>query len=131
MIQITENIKSLIENSNIALATCSQNNIPNCNIIAYLKVISDNQILFTDNYFNKTRSNLDKNKNVSLTFSSIDGNQAYQLKGTAQIFTEGKYKEMVDNMECNQGLAHKAAIIVTVTEIWDLADPKLICSDKL
>jgi hypothetical protein len=34
---------------------------------------------------------------------------------------------MVDNMECNQGLAHKAAILVTITEIWDLANPKLIC----
>ena len=127
MIQITENIKSLIENSNIALATCNRNKIPNCNIIACAKVIDNNQILITDNYLNKTRNNLSENKNVSLTVCSIDGNQAYQLKGIAEIFTEGKYKKMVDEMECNQGLAHKAAILVTIKEIWDLADPKLIC----
>jgi len=131
MIKITENIRSLIENSNVTLATCNQNNVPNCCVIACAKVINDKQILFTDNYFNKTRSNLEDNKNVSLAICSADGNQAYQLKGTAQIFTEGEYKEMVDNMECNQGLAHKAAVLVSVTEIWDLADPKLICSEKL
>lgn len=128
MIQITENIKSLIEKSNISLATCNLNNIPNCNIVACVKVINNSQILFTDNYFNKTRINLEQNKNISLTVCASDGNEAYQLKGTAEIFTGGEYKKIVDNMECNQDLAHKAAILVTVTEIWDLANPKLICS---
>lgn len=129
MIKISENIKLLIEKSNVAFATCNQNNIPNCNIIACVKVINDNQVLFTDNYLNKTRNNLETNKNVSLTFCSDDGNEAYQLKGTSEVIIEGKYKEMVDNMECNQGLAHKAAILVTITEIWDLANPKLLCSE--
>ncbi len=128
MIQISPNIKSLLENSNIAFATCNKNLVPNCVIIACVKVLDENQILFTDNYFNKTRINLDQNQNVSLSFCSVDGNEAYQLKGNAKVFTEGKYKEMVDNMECNQGLAHKAAILVTISEIWDLANPKLICS---
>lgn len=128
MIRITEDIKSLLEKSNIALATCSQNNVPNCNIIACLKVISDNKVIFTDNYFNKTRINLEVNKNISLTVCSSNGNKAFQLKGVAEIFTQGEYKNMVDNMECNHGLAHKAAILVTITEIWDLADPKLISS---
>jgi hypothetical protein len=50
----------------------------------------------------------------------------FQFKGIAEVFTSGKYKEMVDVMKCNNGLAHKAAILITVTEIWDLADPKLI-----
>lgn len=128
MIEITENIKTLLESSNVSFATSDQNNVPNCNIIACLKVINSNQILFTDNYLNKTRHNLEINKNISLSFCSTDGNEAYQIKGTAEIFTDGIYKEMVDNMECNQGLAHKAAILVTITEIWDLANPKLICS---
>lgn len=129
MIKINDNIKSLLENSYVAFATCSTKSVPNCVFVADLKVINDNQILFTDNYFNKTRNNLEINKNISLTFCSGDGNDAYQLKGIAQIFTEGKYKKIVDNMECNRGLAHKAAILVTVTEIWDLANPKLLCSE--
>jgi len=131
MIEITENIKTLVESSNVFFATSNQNNIPNCNIIACLKVVNGNQILFTDNYLNKTRTNLETNKNISLSFCSADGNEAYQLKGTAEIFTEGEYKKMVDEMECNHGLAHKAAILVTIYEIWDLANQKLICSEKL
>lgn len=127
MIQITENVKSLLEESNVSLATCNRDLQPNNNIIANIEVISDNQLLFTDNYFNKTRQNLEQNSKVALSVCSTDGNEAYQLKGIARIFVEGEYKKMVDEMECNQGLAHKAAILVTVTEIWDLANPQLIC----
>ena len=38
---------------------------------------------------------------------------------------------MVDNDPDNAGLAHKAAILVTITEIWDLATPKLICTTEI
>ena len=64
MIKINDNIKSLLENSYVAFATCSTKSVPNCVFVADLKVINDNQILFTDNYFNKTRNNLEINKNI-------------------------------------------------------------------
>jgi hypothetical protein len=38
----------------------------------------------------------------------------------------GKWKKRVDEDQDNKGLAHKAAVLVTVDEIWDLATPKLI-----
>lgn len=131
MIKISENIKTFLEKSIIAFGTCDQSNRPNINAVACCKVVSDNQVLITDNFMNKTRQNLLNNRNVSLSFwNPVDGdnNQGYQLKGTAEVFTDGDWKNMVDNDSDNVGLAHKAAILVTVTEIWDLANPKLICS---
>jgi len=131
MIKITENIKSLLEKSIIALGTCDKNFKPNVNAVAYCKVVSDSQVLVTDNFLNKTRQNLLENNQISLSFwNPIDGdnNEGYQLKGFAQVFTEGKWKKIVDNDPNNISLAHKAAILVTITEIWDLANPKLICS---
>jgi len=132
MVKITPDIKNIFEKAIIAFTTVSKTYMPNTVAIACAQVISDNQILFTDNFLNKTRQNLLKNNNVSLAFwnieQSLDG-LGYQFKGTAQVFTDGKYKEMVDSMDCNQGLAHKAAVLVTVIEIWDLANPKLICKE--
>jgi predicted pyridoxine 5'-phosphate oxidase superfamily flavin-nucleotide-binding protein len=130
MVEITPIIKELLEKSIVAFGTCDKNFKPNVNAVACCKVVAQNQVLFTDNYFNKTRQNLLENNQVSLSFwNPVDGsnNEGYQLKGTAEVITEGKWKDRVDNDPDNTGLSHKAAILVTVTEIWDLADPKLVC----
>lgn len=55
-----------------------------------------------------------------------DQERGFQFKGKAKYFVKGDWKEKVDKMPCNQGMAHKAAVIVTVEEIWDLATPCLI-----
>jgi len=130
---ISSDIKTLLEKSICAFGTVDSFNKPNVIAIACCKVVSDNQVLITDNFFNKTHQNLLTNKNISLSFwNPEDGsnNQGYQLKGTVQVFTDGPWKEKVDNDPDNEGLAHKAAILLTVTEIWDLATPKLICRQQ-
>lgn len=124
MIIVNSEIKSLLEKSIIAFATVDLNNKPNVVAVAFCKVVSDNQILITDNFMNKTRENLENNKNVSLSFWNQDN--GYQLKGTAEVYTSGEFKEIVDNDPNNNGLSHKAAILVTIEEIWDLNDPKLL-----
>lgn len=130
MVVITNDIKSIFEKSSIAFSTVDKNSSPNTIVVADCKVVSDNQVLITDNFMNKTRQNLDSNQRVSLTFWTSDENcQAFQFKGLASVFTDGDWKKIVDEDPANVGLAHKAAILVTITEIWDLADPKLICSE--
>lgn len=133
MLQIPDNVKSLLEKSIIAFGTCDQNSKPNVIAVACCKVVSPSQVLITDNFFNKTRRNLETNKSISLSFwDPVDGsnNQGYQLKGTAEVFTGGKWKEMVDADPNNAGLAHKGAVLINVTEIWDLANPKLIIKES-
>jgi hypothetical protein len=124
MIIISPEIKFLLEKSIVAFATVDLSNKPNVVAVAFCKVISDNQILITDNFMNKTRENLENNKNISLSF--WDQDNGYQLKGSAEVFTSGEFKEKVDSDPDNDGLAHKAAILVTINEIWDLSNPKLI-----
>jgi uncharacterized protein len=130
MVEITPDIKTLLKKAIVAFSTVSVDKQPNTVAIFRVKVVSPNQILITDNFFNKTRKNLETNNQVSLAFWNLenDSNGAgYQLKGTAEIFTQGKWKDQVDIDPGNQGLAHKAAVLVTITEIWDLANPKLLC----
>jgi predicted pyridoxine 5'-phosphate oxidase superfamily flavin-nucleotide-binding protein len=132
MLEIPQNIKELFEKSIIAFGTVDKEGCPNVIAVACCRVVSPNQVLITDNFLNKTRRNLSQNPNVSLAFwnieQSLDG-VGYQFKGTAEVKTDGEWKQVVDSMETNQGLAHKAAILVTVTEIWDLATPKLLARE--
>ncbi|MFA5827790.1 MAG: pyridoxamine 5'-phosphate oxidase family protein [Candidatus Shapirobacteria bacterium] len=128
-------LKESIESSILALATSTPDGRPNCIAVACCKVISDNQVLISDNFFNKTRQNLLINSQVSVAFWDPEdnpaGNRGYQLKGVAQYLTQGKWKQIVDADPDNEGLAHKAAVLVTVTEIWDLANPKLLFKQEV
>jgi len=132
MLQIPKEVKDLLEKSIIAFGTCDKLMRPNIIAIPYCKVVGPNQVLITDNFFNKTYKNLLENSQVSLAFWKPDGNpngnQGYQLKGHAQYMTSGDWKKRVDTDPDNAGLAHKGAVLVNITEIWDLADPKLVCS---
>ena len=58
-------IKRLLENNPIALAT-TNNNKPNVIGVAYAKVVSETEILITDNYMKQTLEDLKKNNNVCL-----------------------------------------------------------------
>lgn len=122
----TNKQKKLIESLAMALATSDKNGKPNVVAVACVKVIKPDKLLITDNFMNKTRKNLLENKNVAIAVWSKNEEEGYQFKGKAKYLTKGPYKKMVDEMKESKGLAHKAAVLVTVKEIWDIADPKLL-----
>lgn len=129
MTQIPDNIKQLVESTVCALATVDENDIPNVIAISCAKTVSQDQILITDNFFNKTKINIFKNPHVSLAVWSKDEKEGFQLKGKAEYFTSGNWKKKVDKMKENEGLSHKGALLITIKEIWDLGKPKLICKE--
>jgi len=123
---ISSKMKKLIESRPMALATCNKDGQPNAIAVACVKVVGKDLILITDNFMNKTRENLLASNKVALVVWSKKGDEGYQFKGHADYLTGGEYKVRVDNDPDNQGLAHKAAVLVYVEEIWDLANPCLI-----
>ena len=68
MTVISDQQKTLFEKSIVAFGTCDKNCKPNVNAVAACKVVSDNQVLVTDNFLNKTRINLAENNLISLSF---------------------------------------------------------------
>ncbi len=128
MLQIPVEVKNLFESSIIAFGTCDKLMRPNIIAVTCRRVVGPNQILITDNFFNKTYKNLLENSQVSLSFWDEDGKYAYQLKGNAQYMASGDWKKKVDTDPVNAGLPHKGAVLINVTEIWDLKNHQLICS---
>lgn len=129
-VKITDAQKRLVENEVMALSTVNSEMSPNVVAVACCKVVGSNQILLTDNFMNKTRANLLANPSVALAVWSKDMKEGFQFKGTADYLKSGKWKETVDMDPDNKGLAHKAAVLVTVNEIWDLAEPKLVATTE-
>lgn len=100
--------KKLIEKSVIALATCYANK-PHVIPIACAKVVGKN-IIITDNFMKKTKSNIQKNKNVELTLWR--NNKVYHTNKKASYFSKGKWMDFVKKMKENKGMPAKGAIIL-------------------
>ncbi len=109
-------IKDLIENNPVAFATVIDNVKPNIIGVASVKVISENEILVTDNYMSQTKNDIIKNNNVCLIV--WDKNlKGYKLIGKAEYFSKGKWKKFVEEMKDNVGFPAKGAILIKVEKI--------------
>jgi predicted pyridoxine 5'-phosphate oxidase superfamily flavin-nucleotide-binding protein len=84
--------------------------------LAFAKVVSDKEILLTDNYLHQTIRDLQKNKNVCLLVWDKKW-QGYKIIGRAKYFTVGKWKKIVVAMKGNKGLPAKGAILITVSKV--------------
>ncbi len=120
MVEINSEVKKLIEENPLAFATVDNAGKPNVIGVAYVKVVSKNQILITDNYMKQTKENLEKNNNVCLAVWDKDWN-GYKLVGNAEYFTSGKWKEFIKKMPENKDLPTKGAILVSVSKLIKLA----------
>jgi predicted pyridoxine 5'-phosphate oxidase superfamily flavin-nucleotide-binding protein len=121
---INKEMKMLIESNALALATVSEDNTPHCIAVAAVKVIGKDKLLVSDNYMGETAKNIMRDKHVSLAVWSSDWEKnctGFELRGTAQRFTSGKWHDFVKKMPENKGMPAKAAIIVTVKKVKRLA----------
>ena len=109
-------IKDLIENNPVALATVTEDGKPNVIGVACVKVISDEQVVITDNYMNQTVKDILQNKNVCLNVWNSEF-KGCKLVGEAEYFTDGEWKKYVEQLVENKGLPTKGAIVVKVSKI--------------
>ena len=124
MDEITEDLKVLIENNALALATVSSDGKPHCIAVGYAKVVGENQILLTDNQMAETRENILKNSNVALSVWTRNWEEdcaGYEFKGTAQYFKQGEWINLIKKIPENQGEPCKGAILIVVNQVKKLA----------
>jgi len=126
MAQITEQMKKLIEENAMALATIGKDGVPHCVAVGYAKVVSENQIVITNIYMSETIKNIEDNKKVALAVWNKEWEdesrcEGYELKGGAKHFVSGQWKKFVDNLSENQEDNSKGALLVSVDKIKKLA----------
>jgi len=89
------------------------------------KIIDDETILLSDQFFNKTLANLKANPKVAVTF--WEGFEGYQLKGSIVIETSGQRFEetakWIEDLGNKAGfpLKSKGAVILKIDEIYGVA----------
>ena len=124
MAEIGDELKRLIEENPLALATVDEKGNLHCIAVAFVKFVSENQILITDNYMTKTRENILRNPNVALVVWNKDWEEncvGYELKGVAEYFTEGEWYEKAKQIPENEGEPCKGVVLVTLVGTKKLA----------
>lgn len=119
---INKELKQLIEENALALATVDEANNPHCIAVADVKVVSKNQILIGDNYLVETIKNIHRNPNIAIAVWSKNWKKnciGYELKGTVKYFKTGRWHEMVKKI--HKGFPAKGAILVTIKKVKKLA----------
>lgn len=91
--KITEEVKEVINNNIVHLATSSKGGKPNVVPVGLCRAISDHELLIVDVFFKKTRKNMEENPRVAIAVEALEELKAYQLKGKAKIFAQGDFYE--------------------------------------
>jgi hypothetical protein len=87
---MSEDVKRVINNNFVHLATSSKDGKPNVVPVGLCRAISDHELLIVDVFFKKTRKKLEENSQVAIAVEALEELRAYQLKGVAKIFTKGE-----------------------------------------
>lgn len=90
MIKISAELQDIIRNNISYLATSDKDGKPNVVQVGLAWPVSDSELLLVDIWFKKTRGNLEENSKVALAVMDMGRIKAYQLKGKAEIITEGE-----------------------------------------
>jgi uncharacterized protein len=123
MAKMTERMQEVFNKVRIAvLATATPDGMPNAVPVGAKKIIDEETILISDQFFGKTLANMKANPRIAVTF--WDGAEGYQLKGTVIIETSGpRFEETarwIEERSSKTGfpLQSKGAVIMKIDEIY-------------
>jgi len=119
--KINNQQKELLEKNEVVLATVNKDGSPNAIIVAELRVVEPSKVVITDNFMEITNENIKKDPRVCLVVYSEDWREGYKFTGKAEYQTEGKWAEFVKQVEANNGLPAKGAIVFEVERVYELA----------
>jgi len=126
MAQMTERMKDLFNKvRTVVLSTAGTDGTPNAVPVGAKRIIDDETILISDQFLNKTLSNMKANPRVAVTF--WEGSEGYQLKGTVAIETSGQRYEdtarWIEELSAKIGapLKSKGAVILKIDEIYGVS----------
>ena len=107
------------------LGTSDRNGIPNTVPVNAVKLLDDETILVSDQFFTKTLSNLQENPKAAIAF--WDKFEGYQVKGDVEIITSGDLFEQTAAWIKKEGeklgvpLKSKGAIVIKIKEVYSVS----------
>lgn len=119
MVQLTDEIRMSLDGIRLAfLATASKDGRPNVVPIGAFKLLDDETLLISDQFFNKTLANMRENPQVAISYWGDKG--GFQLKGTVTLHTDDDIfaQDVAWMKELRPTLVPKSAVVMTITDVY-------------
>ncbi len=121
MVKLTGEMKESLTGTKLMfLATSSKNSTPNVVPIGAFKLLDDETLLISDQFFSKTLQNLKENPKVALSWWGEKG--GFQIKGPVTLHTNDEiFRQDVAWMkEVRPNLTPKSAVILKIAEVYQI-----------
>jgi uncharacterized protein len=122
MVRLTADMKEAFQKMKIfPVATASRDGTPNVIPLGIVRLMDDETIWITDNFMNKSISNLRVNPKIALYIWGPEIKGCFQIKGVAAIRNSGpEYDEMKVRMNKERPeLPARSLVIVKITEVFE------------
>ena len=122
MVKLTADMKeAFLKMKVFPIATAAKDGTPNVVPLAMVELHSDDTIWITDNFMNKSMSNLRTNPKVAIYIWGPEIKGCFQIKGVTSIKTSGpEYEEMKANINRKRPeLPARSLVIVKITEVFE------------
>lgn len=123
MVKLTDEMKEDFAKMKIfPFATASKDGEPNVIPIGMCDLQEDGETIWiADNYFNKTRNNLDENPRGAIYVWGPEIKGCYQIKGDIEIKTDGADYEKMYKMVKSKGdrFPAKALAVLKITDVYE------------
>lgn len=121
MVKVTDEIKASLAGTKLVfLATSSKTGIPNAVPIGAFKLLDDETMLISDQFFKKTLANIQENPNVAISYWGEKG--GFQIKGTVTVHTNDEIfkNDAAWVKELKPNLVAKSAIVMKITDVYQV-----------
>lgn len=105
--------KALLDAPLWYLGTC-RGNVPNVVPVGF-KWIDGDRLLVADLFLGKTRQNIQENPEVAVTVAVLGPKRGFQIKGMAQVLTQGVEFARVKELLTKEGLDEKLVTVIVIT----------------
>jgi predicted pyridoxine 5'-phosphate oxidase superfamily flavin-nucleotide-binding protein len=122
MVKLTAEMKEAFGKMKVfPVATATVDGTPNVIPIGIVELVGDDTIWLTDNFMNKTLSNLRVNPKIAIYVWGPEIKGCFQIKGVAALKSSGKeYDEMKAKInQKNPALPARSLVIVKITEVFE------------
>jgi len=121
MVKLTDEMKeSLTGTKLVYLATSSKNSMPNVVPIGAFKIMDDETLLISDQFFSKTLANFKENPVAAISWWGEKG--GFQLKGSVTLHTNDEIflQDVAWVKTIKPNLTPKTAVILKISEVYHI-----------
>jgi len=118
---VADNVRDFVDQQAIvAFATAAIDGTPNVAPMYWKLWYDDKTLLLLDNYMKTSKANVIATGKASLSAWNTESGEGYQLKGTAEFFSEGLHMDAaVAHMDKQKpGSRPKGVVVLTVDQVY-------------